>query len=84
METPEEARETYIGELANLKKEYILSNGAELNEFFMRHLDIVEELANLISIHWNRPDELIRHIQKQLNDDLDRETFQDEADRLGI
>ena len=82
METPEEALQNRIDSEASMTKEYILSNGAELNQFFMSNLETVEELANLISMHWNNPEEMERLIRQQLNRDLDRECGDKARERL--
>jgi|GEM_PF-5815562 len=73
METYEESIQNMIDAEAEISKEYILSNGSELNEFLMRNLDIVEEMANLISMHWKLSHKIGPLIKQQLEADLDRE-----------
>ena len=80
-ETHEEAVQNAIDISAGLQKEYILSNGAELYQFFMDNLETVEEIANLMSMHWNDKS-MGDIIKQQLNNDLDQECGDQARERL--
>ena len=70
--THEEETQNAIDVQADLDKEYILSNGAELNQFFMDNLTSVEAIANILSVNWNAaPIILGALIKQQLENDLD-------------
>lgn len=81
-ETPEESKQARIDSEAEIAKEYILSNGAELNQFFMDNLGSVEEIANLIVMHWQYPHKMGALIKQQLNQDLDTECGDRARERL--
>ena len=71
--TPEEEVQNTIDAEAGVLKEYILSNGEELNSFFMANLVSVENISNLIVQFWNEPELMGRLVRQQIEIDLDQE-----------
>ena len=71
--TSEEEVQNTIDNEAEVLKEYILSNGEELNSFFMANLVSVENISNLIVQFWNEPELMGRLVRQQIEIDLDQE-----------
>ena len=82
METPHERLEVIISEAGKEASEHILSNQAELYEFLMDNLAVLETLTNIITINWKRPEKIGWLIKQQLKQDTLEICTDNERERL--
>ena len=81
MDAPAERKETIIDEEAKEASDYILSSQPELQEFF-RNVWVVENITNLIVMHWDNPRRMGVLIKQQLEQDLFEECANNARERL--
>ena len=82
METPNERLQIIIAEAGKEASEHILSNQAELYQFLMDNLVVLETLTNIITINWKRPEKIGWLIKQQLKQDTLEICTNDERARL--
>ena len=71
-----------VDEQVELSREYILSNGHELYQFFMDNLDSLEQVSNLIVAHWNKPNALSHCLKQQIENDVNQECGEKARERI--
>ena len=64
----------------NKHKEYIISNGLELYNWLFANPDSLEEISNLMVMHWKDPHKMALLVKQQIETDIDQEP-EDETGR---
>ena len=64
----------------NKHKEYIISNGLELYNWLFANPETIEEISNLMVMHWKDPHKMALSVKQQIETDIDQEP-EDETGR---
>ena len=64
----------------NKHKEYITSNGLELYNWLFANPETIEEISNLMVMHWKDPNKMALSVKQQIETDIDQEP-EDETGR---
>ena len=80
--TVEEEVQNAIDVEAQMKREYILSNGQELYNFLFSRPDVLEQVANLMVMHWNKPNAFAHTVKQQIEQDLLEECADEARERV--
>ena len=72
-----EEEDIAINEEAQMTREYILSNGQELYNFLFANPSSLEQVANLMVMHWNKPNAFAHTVKQQIEQDV----FEECADK---
>jgi len=80
--TVEEEVQNAIDEEAQMTREYILSDGQELYNFLFANPSSLEQVANLMVMHWNKPNAFAHTVKQQIESDVFEECADKARERI--